>query len=115
MKTAPRTAGCSSYLYRKYAQEPQGQVHGGRRTTGNHGSPQRIPVAGPSVPKASTSDWTIMQSLRILTLHLTIACRGSGHVWKTAVSELTDGVDDMRVIVRNLKEMDRRVSPNSRR
>ena len=28
-----------------------------------------------------------MQSLRILTLRLTIAYRGSGHVWKTAVRD----------------------------
>ena len=71
------------------------------------------PNAFPSVPKASASDWTIMQSLSMLTLRLTIAYRGSAQVWKTAVRELTDGVDDMRVLVRNLKEMERRVSPTS--
>ena len=71
------------------------------------------PNAFPSVPKASASDWTIMQSLSILTLRLTMAYRGSAQVWKTAVRELTDGVDDMRVLVRNLKEMERRVSPTS--
>ena len=62
------------------------------------------PNAFPSVPKASASDWTIMHSLCILTLRLTIAYLGSGHVWKTTVRELTDRVDDMRILVRNLKE-----------
>ena len=54
-----------------------------------------------------------MQSLRTLTLRLMMAFRGSGHVWKTAVRELIDGVDDRRVLVRNLKEMERCVSPTS--
>ena len=49
------------------------------------------------VPKESASDWTIMQSFRIPTLRHTLANRGSGHVWRTAVRELIDGVDDMRV------------------
>ena len=80
MKAAPRGAA-----------EPQDQVHGGRHTTGDQGSSQRLPVG----TKASASDWTIMQSLRILTLRLTMAYRGSGNVWKTAVRELTDGVDDI--------------------
>ena len=73
------------------------------------------PNAFPSVPKASASDWTqaIMHSLHTLTLHLTMAYRGSRHVWKTAVRELAAGIDDMRVLVRNLKEMERRVSPTS--
>ena len=38
------------------------------------------PNAFSSVPQALASDWTIMQSLRILTLRLTMAYRGSGHV-----------------------------------
>ena len=55
-----------------------------------------------------------MQSLLILTLRLTLAYRGSGHVWKTAVRELTDEVYDMHcVLARNLKEMERRVSPTA--
>ena len=73
------------------------------------------PNAFPSVPKASASDWTqaIMHSLHTLTLHLTMAYRGSRHVWKSAVRELAAGIDDMRVLVRNLKEMERSVSPTS--
>ena len=50
------------------------------------------PNAFPSVPKASASVWTIMQSLCILTLRLMMAYRGSRHIWKTAVHELTDRV-----------------------
>ena len=45
MKKAPRgTARFSAYLHHQHAQEPQGQGHGGRRLTGDHGSPQRFPI-----------------------------------------------------------------------
>ena len=72
------------------------------------------PNAFPSVPKASASDWTIMQSLRVATLRHTIALKsGKCKTWKLAVDQLTRDAEDMRVLVRNLKEQERRVSPTS--
>ena len=72
------------------------------------------PNAFPSVPKASASDWTIMQSLRVATLRHTFALKsGKCKTWKLAVDQLTRDAEDMRVLVRNLKEQERRVSPTS--
>ena len=59
-----------------------------------------IPNAFLSVPKESTSDWTIMQSLSVDILCHTIAV--SGHTWKVA-DQLTKDSEDMSVIIRNLK------------
>ena len=46
------------------------------------------PNAFPSVPKASASDWTIMQSLRVETLRHTMAFKsGKCRTWKMAVEK----------------------------
>ena len=102
-------AGFSSHLHRQHAQEPQGALQAGLALMGH-------PNAFPSVPnlKASASDWTIMQSLRVETLRHTIAFKsGKCRTWKMAVDQLTRDAEDMRVLVRNLKEQERRVSPTS--
>ena len=55
-----------------------------------------------------------MQSLRIDTLRHTFALKsGKYKTWKLAVDQLTRDAEDMRVLVRNLKEQERRVSPTS--
>ena len=56
------------------------------------------PNAFPSVPKASASDWTIMQSLRVDTLRHTFALKsGKYKNWNLAVDQLTRDAEDMRV------------------
>ena len=56
------------------------------------------PNAFPSIPKASASDWTIMQSLRVETLRHTMALKaGKCRTWKMAADQLTKEAGDMRV------------------
>ena len=71
------------------------------------------PNAFPSVPKASTSDWTIMQSLRVETLRHTrglyLEIRKVQDLKKMAVDQFTRDAEGMRVLVCNLKAQERRV------
>ena len=69
------------------------------------------PNAFPSVPVASASDWTIMQSLHYQTLRLTVKINGGSAHWKAATTDILQGVESTRQLLRNLREKDRRISP----
>ena len=100
-------AGFSSHLHRQHAQEPQGALQAGRLRPCAEGSSQRLPLD-------TASDWTIVQSLRVETLRHTMALKsGKCRTWKMAVDQLTKNAGDMSVLVRNLKEQERRVSPTA--
>ena len=69
------------------------------------------PNAFPSVPVASASDWTIKQSLHYQTLCLTVIINGGSAHWKAATTNIMQGVESTRQLLRNLREKDRQISP----
>ena len=69
------------------------------------------PNAFPSVPIASASDWTIIQSLHCQTQSLTVKInRGSAH-WKAATTDIMQGVVRVESTRQRFREKDRRISP----
>ena len=61
---------------------------------GTDGEMIKILIISPSVPKASATKWTVMQSLRVENLLLTTAYKGLTGISKAAVAQLTQGVEE---------------------
>ena len=55
----------------------------------------------PSVPVASASDWTIIQSLHCQTLRLIVKINGGSAHWKAATTDIMQGVESRRLFLRN--------------
>ena len=78
----------------------------------------RLELAGhanffPSAPLVHTKEWDLLQTYDHRTLMCTVALRGTGGVWRTAVADITAEVEDMQQLIGNLGSVRRTVAPNS--
>ena len=78
----------------------------------------RLELAGhanyfPSVPIVTTKEWDLLQTYDHRTLMCTVALRGTGGVWRTAVADITSEVEDMQELIGNLGHIKRTVAPTS--
>ena len=67
----------------------------------------------PSAPVVTTKEWDLLQTYDHRTLLCTVALRGTGGVWRAAVSDVTAQVDNMQELIGNLGRVKRTVAPNT--
>ena len=113
-KESAGLAGISSHLHRQHAQEPQGALQAGRLRPRADGSPQRLPLGTKSF--SFRLDHNAQLACRDFAPHICLEIRKvqdleTASNWHWINSQGTQ--EDMRVLVRNLKEQERRVLSTS--
>ena len=69
------------------------------------------PNALPSTPKATTTEWDLLQTFHYRTLLCTQVLKGNAAVWQSAVADIAAEVSDNAGLLTNLAGVKRNVSP----
>ena len=69
------------------------------------------PNVFPSTPKATTTEWDLLQTFHYRTLLCTQVLKGNAAVWQSAVADITAEVSDVGGLLKNLSVVKHTVTP----